>query len=615
MADDAPFVLDGFEPVTKLGGGGFGDVWLTRQTNIDRMVAVKIGHAPIDDDTVQLRFERECRALGRLSGHPNIIEVFTAGKTKDGRPYLVLEFVNGGTLWQRLQRAPLRDTELCRVGIDLCEALHVAHEAGVLHRDLKPENVLLRTGGEAVLGDFGIARLHDGAHTTSHAITASVAYAAPEILTGDSASTASDIYGVGVCLLACVLRSVPFVDKTDESIQPIINRVLSDKIPDLSEHGVAPTLATAIATMLNRDPLKRPVTAAAAGQLLKDALAELEASNAAAAATVTDTQPSSGAPGAAPSPGATAPVPAQAPSATAGQPSGLAAAPVADGPSPGPPPAGSPATTTGPPATPTSAPIGQAPPSATAAQAPPTAVPSTWAPPRVDGQKGSSGMDRIRLIGAALGGILLLGGLVVFIAASVGGDGDGDPSDPSTSVPVETASAVPLALPLDAADVELDGEVTTAVVELGPDATLFCDNRPDATGLATWEGQTFTPDPGGFPSIHQLLARFDSPAEAEAYVASYVGTVTCTEWTIPSSGGLPELVARPEVTDPVTSFGDATEEVRYEAEAAGLVTTQTRTALVLSGTDVLIMSVTSIDAADLDELDRLLRLATERLGI
>jgi serine/threonine protein kinase len=83
----------------------------------------------------------------------------------------------------------------------------------IIHRDLKPENILIRASGEAVLGDFGIARLHDGANTTSAAITASVAYAAPEILSGKRATVASDLYGIGVCLLAAVFRSVCTEDR------------------------------------------------------------------------------------------------------------------------------------------------------------------------------------------------------------------------------------------------------------------------------------------------------------------------------------------------------------------------------------------------------------------
>ncbi len=255
------FALDGFEPIKRIGGGGFGDVWLARQTNVDREVAVKVGHAPIQDEIIRLRFDRECKALGRLSGHPNIVDVFTAGSLDDGRPYLVLEYIDGGTLWQRLKQAPMTDEELVRIGYQLADALAEAHSSGVLHRDLKPENILMRSSGDAVLGDFGIARLQDGMNTTSAAITASVAYAAPEVLGGTQASAASDLYGVGVCLLAAVMRSVPFVDKGDKSIHPIISRVMSEEPPDLRSQGISEDLAKAIESLLQKNPAMRPLSA------------------------------------------------------------------------------------------------------------------------------------------------------------------------------------------------------------------------------------------------------------------------------------------------------------------------------------------------------------------
>ncbi len=255
------FALDGFEPIKRIGGGGFGDVWLARQTNVDREVAIKVGHAPIQDEIIKLRFDRECKALGRLSGHPNIVDVYTAGSLDDGRPYLVLEYIDGGTLWQRLKQEPMTDDELIRIGYQLADALARAHSSGVLHRDLKPENILMRSSGDAVLGDFGIARLQDGMNTTSAAITASVAYAAPEVLGGTQASAASDLYGIGVCLLAAVLRSVPFVDKGDKSIHPIITRVMSDDPPDLRTHGVSEDLAKVVESLLQKNPNLRPASA------------------------------------------------------------------------------------------------------------------------------------------------------------------------------------------------------------------------------------------------------------------------------------------------------------------------------------------------------------------
>lgn len=266
----ASFELDGFEPIKRIGGGGFGDVWLARQTNIEREVAVKVGHAPLQDEIIELRFDRECKALGRLSGHPNIVDVYTAGTLDDGRPYLVLEYVDAGTLWQQLKRRPVEEHTLLSVGEQLASALHEAHSSGVLHRDLKPENILMRSTGEAVLGDFGIARLQDGANTTSAAITASVAYAAPEVLGGTKASVASDIYGIGVCLLAAILRSVPFVDKSDKSIHPIISRVMNEHPPELRGKGVSAETADLVALLLRKDPAQRPADAATVQRMFAD---------------------------------------------------------------------------------------------------------------------------------------------------------------------------------------------------------------------------------------------------------------------------------------------------------------------------------------------------------
>ena len=387
---DVPFVLAGIEPLSLLGSGGFGEVWLALQANIDRKVAVKVGHTPIDDKTVQLRFERECIALGRLSGHPNIIDVFTAGQLDDGRPYLVLEYVSGGTLWQRSQKGPLTEAELLKVGIELADALHVAHTAGVLHRDLKPENVLLRSNGEAVLGDFGIARLHDGAHTSSHAITASVAYAAPEILSGMASSTASDLYGIGICLLTGGLRSVPFVEKADESVHPIINRVLSERPQDLSTLGFSPEMAALINTLLEKDPAKRPLSA----EMVKQQLIEL---------TLDGTSTSAAGQGADP----TRPVAPPAASSGSQGPLGLPSIPTGTGP------------------------VNRG---WGGGDGPVISLPYvTSSSNETAALRPRTGWDRLRLFGAAFGATLLVGGLLIFALRRLGDDDDSASTSTSRS--------------------------------------------------------------------------------------------------------------------------------------------------------------------------------------
>ncbi len=263
------FELAGYETLDLIGGGGFGEVWLAAQNSTGRNVAVKVAHAPILDETLQIRFEREYKALGRLSGHPNIVDIVTAGTLADGRAYLVLEFIEGGTLWDRSQRESVEEDDLIDIGIELAKALKAAHNAGVLHRDVKPENVLLRDTDEAVLSDFGLAHLTDGATTSPNAVVASVAYAAPEILRGEGASTSTDIYGLGVCLLTAAIRSVPFVELHDKSIQTVIQRVLADPPQDVSKLGYSDLFNSLLSDLMAKDANDRPATA-------DDALRRLE---------------------------------------------------------------------------------------------------------------------------------------------------------------------------------------------------------------------------------------------------------------------------------------------------------------------------------------------------
>lgn len=651
-----PFVLDGFEPIDRLGGGGFGEVWLARQINIDRRVAIKVGHAPIDDKTVQLRFERECIALGRLSGHPNIVDVFTAGSMTDGRPYLVLEYVSGGTLWQRLQAQPLTEAELIKAGTQLSAALSVAHSLGVLHRDLKPENILMRANGDAVLGDFGIARLHDGANTTSHAITASVAYAPPEILSGGTASVASDIYGIGICLLAGVIRSVPFVASGDESIHPIINRVLTDRPPDLRPHGVSPDLNDLIQQLLAKDPGKRPPSADEVHRRLEAIAASRLAPPAPShpgAAFNGDhgaTRPVSGA-GMAATAYVPTPAPTPAPSYDATAFGGLAPGP--NGPAPtygngAPGYNGAPTAYGGPPGP---------------AAAPQAYAPSGYSPPpdptggvgiapfqsqpyaRTDQQlsplslRPDHEMNRLRLLGAVFGATLLLGGLLLFALLRIlGPDGEEDP-DPligtgdttgqggngqlagtTTTLPTTTATVVvttapvltgPLTLPLAAGDLGLASAETEPDIA-GPDSIQYCDNTPETAGLQDWQGETAS-DVLGFPSVFQQIARFDTADAASAYMTAYTGTVDCTEWVLPASDDGPEVTLRPQVVQAPTRYGDDTREIHFDGTSS-FVPLYGRVAIVRRSTDVYLVSITSLLESDLDDLDRLLRQAVTNLG-
>ncbi|MEM8923130.1 MAG: serine/threonine-protein kinase, partial [Actinomycetota bacterium] len=257
--------IAGVEPVRYLGAGGFGQVWLGRQPSLDRLVAVKIGHRPLIDRDEQRRFERECLALGRLSGHPNIVDVHTSG-LDNGVPYLVLEYIDGGTV---ADRAAWYETSLVRLGVDLATAVGAAHAIGVLHRDLKPENVLLRADGAAVLGDFGIARIGDGNHTSAPGITASLAFAAPEILNGAPPSEGADIYGIGITMAAAVIGHSPFARRGGITAEALVTAVLGGAAPNLRPYGVSDRLTGVIQRAMDVDPSRRPASAAALIQELR----------------------------------------------------------------------------------------------------------------------------------------------------------------------------------------------------------------------------------------------------------------------------------------------------------------------------------------------------------
>jgi serine/threonine-protein kinase PknK len=266
-------VVPGVELLELIGSGGSGAVYRGRQTELGRDVAVKVVSSPGAPEASQVRWRREVSALGRLSNHPNIVSVYDGGTTADGSPYLVMPYVPGGTLKDRLRAGPLPPVEVARVGAKLAGALASSHAAGVLHRDVKPENVLLSPYGEPQLADFGIARMADGTTTSGTDLQATIPYAAPEILDGRPATEAADVYGLGATLHACLTGSAPYVARPDEHMVALVGRVLTQPPPSLTEHGVPLPLAEVVDRAMARDPQRRHVSAAALRREL-DAVAD-----------------------------------------------------------------------------------------------------------------------------------------------------------------------------------------------------------------------------------------------------------------------------------------------------------------------------------------------------
>ena len=211
--------------------------------------------------------------MGMLSSHPNIVTIFDAGLTEDGKPYLVMEYMPDGTLDDRLDRdGALGWEEVSDVGVKLAGALETAHEAGVLHRDVKPANVLRSPFGEPCLSDFGLARFGGQAKTTG-VVTATLLHAPPEILAGQPATAQSDVYSLASSLFTLLVGDAPFWRSTDESMLPLLARIADEPVPDLRGRGVPAGICSAIETAMAKDLGDRPASAAALGEALRDAQA------------------------------------------------------------------------------------------------------------------------------------------------------------------------------------------------------------------------------------------------------------------------------------------------------------------------------------------------------
>ncbi len=260
--------IPGYQIEHELGRGGFAVVYLARQPALHRTVAVKVLTQIDPNDAESLgRFEAECQAIGSLSWHPHVVTVHDVGQTRDGRPFLAMEHLPHGSLQTKLaEHGSAPWTEVVRVGIQIADALAAAHQAGILHRDLKPANVLTDRLGEYRLADFGIARFGEVNRTATGVITGTIAYTAPEVLTGAKASVASDLYGLGAMMHALVTGQAPFVEDADESLVTIMYRATTQAAPSLIPYGVPELLAQLVAGLMAKDPASRPPSAVEVGQ-------------------------------------------------------------------------------------------------------------------------------------------------------------------------------------------------------------------------------------------------------------------------------------------------------------------------------------------------------------
>lgn len=260
--DDGPTVATdlsaaGFSDAEEIGRGGFGIVFRCTQVALDRVVAVKVLTTDLQED--RDRFLREQHAMAKLTGHPNIVGILEVGETASGHPYLVMQYHPLGSVEDRIKRLGLLPLdEALRVAVKMAGALQAAHHLGVVHRDVKPANILLTDYGEPALSDFGIAHITGGFQTSAGTITGSPAFTAPEIVSGDAPTAASDVYGLGATLFTMLTGHAAFERRTGEQVVAQFLRIASDPVPDLGDRGIPADIAAVVEKAMSREPAQRP---------------------------------------------------------------------------------------------------------------------------------------------------------------------------------------------------------------------------------------------------------------------------------------------------------------------------------------------------------------------
>jgi len=273
--------LGPYEILSPLGAGCMGEVYRARDTRLERTVAIKVlpDHLSCNPDSKQ-RFEREARAISSLN-HPHICTLYDIG-TQDGVAFLVMEYMEGQTVADRLQKGALPIEQVLKIGIEVADALDKAHQHGIVHRDLKPGNIMLTKSG-AKLMDFGLAKPAQAAFiasagvgtptlsnrlTVEGTIVGTLQYMAPEQLEGKDADPRSDIFGLGAVLYEMATGQPAFQGKTPASIVASILGSEPTSIKTL-EPTSPPELDRLIRTALAKNPDDRWQSAHDIGITLK----------------------------------------------------------------------------------------------------------------------------------------------------------------------------------------------------------------------------------------------------------------------------------------------------------------------------------------------------------
>lgn len=253
--------LPGYENPELIAHGTTALVFRAVQTTLNRPVAIKV--ITTDTGDVPVNTERELATTVALSSQPHIVSIIDTGVTSDDRPYIVMEYCEGGSYAQILRReGPLPVDDVVEVGVSIGEALHAAHQAGIVHRDVKPSNILRSRFGPA-LTDFGIARAPDELSGTLTREMMTPHHASPEALLHQAQSGSSDVYSLASTMWTLLVGHPPFVDPNnpDTDMYSFRDRVLNDPLPTMPRTDVPEWLVQELTRAMAKRPSDRHATA------------------------------------------------------------------------------------------------------------------------------------------------------------------------------------------------------------------------------------------------------------------------------------------------------------------------------------------------------------------
>ena len=244
-------IVGHYRIINAIGAGGMGEVYLAEDTRLGRKVAIKLLRASVTTDIDRLhRFEREARAASALN-HPNLCTIHEVGELEDSRPYIVMEYIEGVSLRERLDQGQLPLTEVLEIAVQVGSALAAAHQAGIVHRDIKPENITLRPDGIVKVLDFGLAKLTEQrrdtdstmptqirAQTETGMVMGTARYMSPEQARGYPVDVRTDVWSLGVVMYEMASGRVPFDGATNTDV--VVSVLEREPVPLMGHHPQAP---------------------------------------------------------------------------------------------------------------------------------------------------------------------------------------------------------------------------------------------------------------------------------------------------------------------------------------------------------------------------------------